>query len=212
MASDRIRIIPFFCILLAVALVEVGRELIAHAFPGLSLLLISRLVEIGLILWTVKLWEDGLGALGLKAGTIRRGIFRGLLWSAGFGGAALVAYFLLSAFGGDPLALIRVSLPRDTARLILFFLVGGLVAPVAEELFFRGVVYGFLRRWGVAVALILSTLVFVVVHPLGRAFPLTQAVGGIVFALAYEVEGSLAAPITIHALGNIVIFGLSLGI
>jgi membrane protease YdiL (CAAX protease family) len=35
-------------------------------------------------------------------------------------------------------------------------------------------------------------------------------VGGIVFAVAYEVEGSLMVPITIHVLGNMAIFALSL--
>jgi hypothetical protein len=37
-----------------------------------------------------------------------------------------------------------------------------------------------------------------------------QVVGGIVFAVAYEVEGSLLVPITIHVLGNMAIFTLSL--
>jgi len=34
-------------------------------------------------------------------------------------------------------------------------------------------------------------------------------VGGIVFAIAYETEGSLMAPLTIHVLGNTAIFALS---
>jgi len=40
--------------------------------------------------------------------------------------------------------------------------------------------------------------------------PLPQVVGGIVFAVAYEIEGSLMVPITIHVLGNLAIFTLSL--
>jgi hypothetical protein len=40
--------------------------------------------------------------------------------------------------------------------------------------------------------------------------PLAQVVGGIVFAVAYEIEGSLMVPITIHVLGNLAIFTLSL--
>jgi hypothetical protein len=38
----------------------------------------------------------------------------------------------------------------------------------------------------------------------------TQAIGGIVFAAAYEVEGKLMVPISIHVLGNIAIFSLSI--
>jgi hypothetical protein len=35
-------------------------------------------------------------------------------------------------------------------------------------------------------------------------------VGGIIFALAYEIERSLMVPVTIHVLGNMAIFTLSL--
>ena len=68
----------------------------------------------------------------------------------------------------------------------------------------------FFRRWGVAAALVASTLAFVLAHPLGHRFPLTQVVGGVVFAVAYEVEGDLIVPITIHVLGNLALFTLSL--
>jgi hypothetical protein len=39
---------------------------------------------------------------------------------------------------------------------------------------------------------------------------MTQIIGGVLFAVAYELEGSLFVPITIHALGNLAIFGSSL--
>jgi len=78
--------------------------------------------------------------------------------------------------------------------------------PVAEEIFFRGILYGFFRRWGAVAAVVLSTVIFVLAHPIFPGIPLPQVVGGVVFAVAYEVEGSLMVPITIHALGNMAIF------
>ena len=39
--------------------------------------------------------------------------------------------------------------------------------------------------------------------------PLTQIVGGIVFAIAYEKEKNLMVPVTIHCLGNLAIFSLT---
>jgi len=81
---------------------------------------------------------------------------------------------------------------------------------MTEEVFFRGILYGFLRRWGIAVALVLSTCAFAFTHGLGHGFPLTQVVGGILFAAAYEVEKNLLVPISIHCLGNLAIFSLSL--
>jgi hypothetical protein len=39
---------------------------------------------------------------------------------------------------------------------------------------------------------------------------MTQIVGGVLFAIAYEIEGNLMTPITIHSLGNLAIFTISL--
>jgi hypothetical protein len=44
----------------------------------------------------------------------------------------------------------------------------------------------------------------------GLALPITQLIGGILFAVAYEIEKNLLVPITIHCLGNLAIFILSL--
>jgi membrane protease YdiL (CAAX protease family) len=78
---------------------------------------------------------------------------------------------------------------------------------VTEELFFRGILYGYFRRWGIFPALFLSTLFFVLLHPV-KALAVTQTVGGVLFAAAYEIEGNLLVPITIHVLGNLAIFSL----
>ena len=59
----------------------------------------------------------------------------------------------------------------------------------------------------VLAALFLSTALFAALHLPG--LPLTQIIGGIAFALAYEVSGSLIAAILIHSLGNLAIFALS---
>ncbi|MBW2108185.1 MAG: CPBP family intramembrane metalloprotease, partial [Deltaproteobacteria bacterium] len=68
---------------------------------------------------------------------------------------------------------------------------------------------GYLRHWGVFAAVVGSTALFVGAHGLGARIPVTQLVGGIVFALAYETGGSLMVPVTIHVLGNTTIFALS---
>ena len=90
----------------------------------------------------------------------------------------------------------------------LFFIVGGVVAPVAEEIVFRGIIFGYLRRWGLPAAVLVSTALFAALHL--PAIPVTQVVGGMVFAIAYHLSGSLMTPILIHTLGNLAIFSLSL--
>jgi hypothetical protein len=116
--------------------------------------------------------------------------------------------FIYSA-GTDPFALIGGRLPAKASHVLLLFAVGGVIGPMAEEVIFRGLLYGFFRRWGVVPALLISTGIFVLVHLLVRSVPgyaITQAIGGVVFAVSYELEKNLMVPITIHCLGNMAIF------
>ena len=174
---------------------------------GLTLL---RLVQIGAILTIViKQEPNGLGAIGWQPRQWLQGLKKGAIWSAGFALLAACAMAVLALMGKSPLMQFRSILPSARIELLLFFLTGVLVAPVAEELFFRGILYRYFRRWGVAMALAASTALFVVLHA-HRGLPLTQIVGGLLFAVAYESSGNLMVPITIHALGNLAIFSLSL--
>jgi hypothetical protein len=170
----------------------------------------ARLLETGLIILCVLIWGKGFPSIGLARSRIVPGLRKGLIWSAGFAVVTFLAFAILFVAGIDALKLIEVRLPAQHGEIILFFLVGGMAGPIAEEVFFRGILYGFLRRWGVVVALVVSTLIFVLAHPIFPGIPLPQVVGGIVFAVAYEIEGSLMVPITIHVLGNLAIFALSM--
>ncbi len=194
----------------AVAFVEAGLAFSKAAFNPLLMLGVARLLELGLIVWIVNAVGGSVSSIGIDRARWLHGLRRGLLWSAGFGALSGIGFAVVFMAGINPLSMIRTSLPKNSADLLLFFLVGGIVAPVAEEVFFRGIVYGFLRRWGIVVALVLSTSAFAITHGLGHGFPLIQTTGGIFFAAAYEIEKNLVVPITIHCLGNLAIFGLSL--
>ena len=194
----------------AVALVEAGLFFARAPFNPLLKLGVARLLELGLLVWMVRAVEGNITFIGLDRARWSAGLKKGLLWSVGFGALSGLAFVLLFFAGINPLPVIRTSLPKNSADLLLFFLVGGVVGPVAEEVFFRGVLYGFLRRWGVWIALALSTAAFASTHGLGHGFPVTQVIGGVLFAAAYEVEKNLLVPITIHCLGNLAIFSLSL--
>jgi membrane protease YdiL (CAAX protease family) len=180
-----------------------------HSLVTLGL---GRMVEAILILFIASKVGQGWSSIGLGQSRLGFGLKRGLIWSAVFGIVAAMALSGMFFVGIKPMAFFKVSLPKDTHQLALLFVVGGVVGPIAEELFFRGLLYGFLRRWGVAVALIVSTCLFVLPHMRAQAIPLIQAVGGLVFAAAYEIEDTLMVPITIHVLGNLALFTLSLAI
>jgi membrane protease YdiL (CAAX protease family) len=211
MAPNPIKITTLAASLALVAVIEWTAPWLIHLtdWPVMTILGFIRIIEIGAMIGIVRYFETGLGAMGWGPHTWIRGIGIGALWSLGFALAAAAAMAVLYAMGQDALMMLRTRLPGDRAGLVTFFLVGGLIGPLAEEICFRGLAYTFFRRWGVVVAIIASTLVFVALHSV-HGFPLVQIIGGLVFALSFEVTGNLMVPIVIHVLGNSAIFALSL--
>ena len=199
-------------VVLGVAMVEILLHAISPQGTDFSLWMsaVSRFLEGVLIIMILFFEKPGLRAAGLSKSSAVSGLGRGFLWSAGFGGIALLAFGSLAVMGIDPLRFIKTPLPFNTGGMILFFLVGGVVSPITEELFFRGVLYGFIRRWGVIPAVVFSSLAFVWAHPNAFSrFSWIQLTGGLLFASAYETEKNLMVPITLHMLGNMAIFTLS---
>ena len=196
---------------LAIMILELFSALFVVPMVSSSLLVLclTRIAQTGAVFAVLSLCDRTPSALGLGRGQIFSGFMRGLFWSLVFGLFALAGMAAFSIAGTNPLALIKTSLPDSPGNLMLFFVTGGLVAPVAEEVFFRGIIYGFLRRWGIPAALSGTTLIFVALHTARHGLPITQVVGSIVFCAAYEKERKLMTPITIHALGNTAIFALS---
>ncbi|HZO36011.1 MAG TPA: CPBP family intramembrane glutamic endopeptidase [Solirubrobacteraceae bacterium] len=87
------------------------------------------------------------------------------------------------------------------------------VAPFAEELFFRGFLFGALRKYGLIPAAAITGVVFGLAHvassPIGFIVPL--AVLGVLLCLLYERTGSLYPPMALHCLNNSIAFGASDG-
>lgn len=96
-------------------------------------------------------------------------------------------------------------------QLLVLFL-AAVLAPLLEELFFRGAFFRFLRsRMGLMAAGLLSGLVFASLHPQGwMGIPALTAMG-FGFAAIREWRDSLIAPMVAHAINNgLLIGGLSL--
>jgi membrane protease YdiL (CAAX protease family) len=213
MASVRIELKILLLAVLSIFCVEIFILTAATRLPANGLLAtgIARLVEISAMVIILIQVNGNLAAVGLTKASAIKGFLHGLYWSAGFGLLAMGAGFVLFISGVNPLHLIGPASPSPLSRIFLLFLIGGVIGPVAEEFFFRGILYGYFRRWGVLPAILLSTSFFVLMHPISP-LALTQTIGGIVFALAYEREKNLLVPITIHVLGNWAIFGLTLSV
>jgi membrane protease YdiL (CAAX protease family) len=174
--------------------------------PALGMI---RCMEALLLVVIAGRFEENPNAIGLSRAKMLPGLAQGLIWSVCFGIAAGVLFLVLFAVGINPLKHVNTPLPSVPRQIFIFFLVGGVIGPIWEEIFFRGIIFGFFRRWGVYAAILISTALFVLPHYDGHHLPLTQIVGGIVFAIAYEKEKSLMVPVTIHCLGNMAIFSLT---
>ena len=129
--------------------------------------------------------------------------------------AIYLSYSVSMAFSGPdaaPQPLVQFftsakSTPLDRALLIFTAVV---VAPLGEEIIFRGYIYGVARRFaGRWAAAIFSALLFAAIHAhIPALAPL--AVLALALTFVYESTGSLWAPILMHATFNAITLILSL--
>lgn len=96
-------------------------------------------------------------------------------------------------------------LPEDGTARVLYFLTACVLAPVLEELFFRGAIQGALRPYGTVLSIVLSSLLFTFAHSNLWELPVVFVLGFIIGYVA-EVSGSLLPGIILHAANNIAMF------
>jgi membrane protease YdiL (CAAX protease family) len=107
----------------------------------------------------------------------------------------------------------RLGADQGTLNLLAVVVLITIIAPLGEELFFRGYFFGALRNWrGVWPAAIGTGLVFGGIHagsaPVGFLVPL--AFFGFGLCLLYHYSGSLYPGIALHALNNSIALGAAL--
>jgi membrane protease YdiL (CAAX protease family) len=109
--------------------------------------------------------------------------------------------------------------PADATGKLLSFIPVVILAPLAEELFFRGWLYTSLRNsFRPAVAIGVTTVIFALAHSDGGLlYPAAVFIPGLVLALVREYTGSALASFAAHALYNgwawvlVIVFGRTLG-
>jgi uncharacterized protein len=90
---------------------------------------------------------------------------------------------------------------------LLAVIVVTVVAPVVEELIFRGIIlHRWTAKWGVTPAVLISALLFAILH----ANIIGLFVFGVMMALLYIKTRTLIVPIVCHALNNLIAVGLEL--
>jgi hypothetical protein len=141
--------------------------------------------------------------IGCKTSQILPGLYYGCVWSLCFGLIVFTIFFLCGyLFQMNLFRMVQMPMHGSVFDQSIYFIVGCIIGPFAEELVFRGVFYVFFRQWGIILACFCSTMIFVLLHTHAPVIPLTQIIGGLIFAFSYEYSKMLATPITIHVLGN----------
>jgi membrane protease YdiL (CAAX protease family) len=187
--------------------------LIRALFPGFraGAIMLAVSAVIVAILWPRfrgSDWRNYREALGWHCG---RGFFREV--GAGILGyitglplllVAAVFVMILSRYTGKfPAHPIVEEVSRGPLYALMWGLLACVWAPIVEETFFRGALFGYFRRripW--AVSGILSALIFAIIHPQGwMAVPALAAIGFNLSAIR-EWRGSIIASMSAHALNN----------
>jgi membrane protease YdiL (CAAX protease family) len=194
---------------------------------NIVLTVVAALVIIGvLVLWLSRYHRGWLGVLQLpEPGTWRKEIGSGVVFGIGLypvmvfvvGGLLTV---LLQAISGE-----KVEAPEQvgehlpavgTALTVVYAIV---IAPIGEELFFRGVLFRALRdRHGFWVGAVGSSIGFGLIHfipgsAIDAALLMTVMVfTGIALCFIYERRRTIVAPIAAHATFNVIGIVLILGL
>lgn len=110
---------------------------------------------------------------------------------------------LKALFGHEPPSPWDASTAMSGSAKLVFLVFGGLGAPIAEEIFFRGYVFGKFRLAGfVWFGSVVSAVLFGVVHFSDSYNVPCICLFGVFLAWLYHRTGSLLAPITAHAVNN----------
>ncbi|NPV91066.1 MAG: CPBP family intramembrane metalloprotease [Firmicutes bacterium] len=177
--------------------------------------IIGGFIQAGLIILMVVLLvryirRTGLNRLGFSSGEsspariLVSGIVGGVLLLLVVTITAIIIYILIQ----NRLPLEQQTVVEAIASagswqdLSLLLLVVAVLAPLSEEMLFRGLLYGWLRqRLGITAGIWLSGLVFAAFHfDLVRFLPLM--LGGAGLAYLYQRTGSLYTSILAHAVWN----------
>jgi membrane protease YdiL (CAAX protease family) len=155
--------------------------------------------------------------VGIRAAASRLGLRRfkplsGIGWILAAYGIFIgvtAIYSLVVNTESEQQVLQDIGQEKDTIVLVFQgILVIGL-APVSEELFFRGFLFGGLRgKMSFWPAALISGIFFGLIHVLGGTWEVIPplALFGILLAWLYERTGSLGPPMLMHALQNTIAF------
>jgi len=125
--------------------------------------------------------------------------------------AAMIAFVLLQQLVGiEPEGNLDSDLLADRGTVVVAIIAIGIVAPIAEEIFFRGFIFaGVTRSAGIIPGLLVSGLLFGAAHlQLSLLIPFSAV--GVVFAFLYLRTRSIYASMLVHGAFNMISLTLAI--
>jgi membrane protease YdiL (CAAX protease family) len=172
---------------------------------GTVVILLSTQASLLLVTWYFVARPRAMAGLAIPGPDTPAAIRSGIVWGvAGWFVATIISAIVivvLDGIGIDPAPQVaEQALGQIDPWLAVLALV--IVAPIAEEVFFRGVVFNaWMREGGRRAAYIGSAVLFGVIHLNLVAF-LPIVVLGLILAWVYERSRNIVAPIVTHAVFN----------
>lgn len=116
----------------------------------------------------------------------------------------VVTFIGVAAFFAARLTINPILVPVSAAAIL-----DGVVAALAEEAFFRRLLYGWLERWGGAAAIGCAAALFAAVHlpTYGWAAMPIDVTAGILFGWQRWASGTWLAPAVTHVVANLLQMG-----
>lgn len=148
--------------------------------------------------------------LGMDRSLSMRHVGQGLLVGVGVLLVSAAIQAVMQALGVRQTQLVDLQCIRDFPLLGFFAVVfaGGVLAPIAEEIYFRGFVFrSYLGARGPLVAYGATSLLFASLHLNLPAIPPIVALS-LIFCFVYQRTGSIVPSIIGHALNNAVAFSI----
>jgi membrane protease YdiL (CAAX protease family) len=185
---------------------ELAQDMRFVALPTIISLIVASFVMLGLM-WLHLKKNDRAARIGLTRWS-SLDLGRTVGWSIALIGLGLAFNYLYATYAipdiksQEQMRKMFAALPGTFLNQAMLFMAVAVIAPLLEELLFRGLLQTALMRHLPAWAAILgAAVVFALVHGQVYAFPALVAMGA-VFGILYYKTGSLRVTILAHALNN----------
>jgi membrane protease YdiL (CAAX protease family) len=175
---------------------------VASVYVGLC---IAIILVVGGYFLLVKPYHTTWSEVGFKPFSIKKVPWLLLMTIICFG--ASVLSYIISVYLGAPESNTKTPILQEVDTWYSYFVVfimAVIVSPLYEEIFYRGMIYGFLRkRINRTISLSINAVLFSIAHWPNWNILLLNLINGLLFGYVYEKTNSVYASFIVHGLINL---------